>query len=570
MNFSAKNIAAAVLLALLAAAALHPEYAAAASSTLKIGISEEPKSINVFKATDANSNKVMSLFYQPLYTPDPETLQPTPWLAESMPEWDPEENTYTVKLREAKWEDGSDLTADDVVFTVETILEFKVPKYYSDWEVVSKVEAVDDRTVRFHLKEPRATFTTRTLINYIVPEKQWGPIVKQAKKQDDPLSELLNARIDEPLGCGPFVLEKWDKGNYLYLSGNENFFGKGLNINGRKLGPHMDAVMFKVYGTSDVAVLALKKKKVDFLWWSIQPGYIKELERADGVKVFVNDKSALYYMGFNVRKKPFSDPAFRRAAAFVIDKGFIVDRILQGYASEMDSIIPAQNKYWHADNLPDYGSGLDREERIKKAVAILKKAGYTWIKPPVDESGDVVKPSRILGPDGRTMEKFTILTPPADYDPNRATCGVMAQEWLNALGIPASSRPMSFSAMLEKVKNEHDFDTFILGYGRLSLDPDYLTSFFHSDNDESGGWNMSGYSNEDFDRIAALSGSEMDREKRRDLVRRMQRIAMRDVPYIPLYNPSAVEPAAVDRFSGWQQMVGGIGNIWSFCQVKPE
>jgi ABC-type transport system substrate-binding protein len=188
----------------------------------------------------------------------------------------------------------------------------------------------------------------------------------------------------------------------------------------------------------------------------------------------------------------------------------------------------------------------------------------------VDDSGNIVSPSTIILPEGSEMKKFTILTPPADYDPNRATCGILIQEWLNEVGIPASSRPMSFGALLETIKRKHEFDTFILGYGKLALDPDYLRSFFHSDNDEPGGWNMSGYSNPEFDKAADASIAEMDPQKRRRLVYRMQEIVMEDVPYIPLYNPAAIEAVSEKGFSGWVPMVEGIGNIWSFCCVKPD
>lgn len=570
MNFSARYLPATLLMFSLSLLLLVASTAGAAQTTLRIGISEEPRTLNVWKASDANSNKLLSLIYQPLYTQDPETLELTPWLAESMPNWDPEKNAYTMKLREAKWADGSPVTADDVVFTVRTIKKYKVPKYHSEWEFVEKVKAVDDRTVRFFLREPKATFLTRTLINYVVPKKQWAPLIKKAEKQEKPLSALLNTRVEDPLGCGPFVLKQWKEGNYLYLKKNPHFFGQGRTINNRRLGPHTDAVLFKVYGTADVAIMALKKKNIDFLWWSIQPGYIENLEKAENIRVFVNEKSALYYMGFNVRKAPFSDPALRQATAILIDKEFIISRVLQGYASSMESIIPSENRFWYAGDLPAWGRGLSRSERIKKAYQRLAENGYTWKRPPVNEAGEVVSSSRILLPGGEKMEKFTILTPPADYDPNRATCGVMIQEWLNELGIPASARPMSFGALLETVKRKHDFDAFILGYGRLSLDPDYLRSFFHSDNDKPGGWNMSGYHNPDFDRLAEKSIAEMDTLNRREMIYRMQEMVMNNVPYIPLYNPSAIEAVAADRFSGWVQMVGGIGNIWSICQVKPQ
>lgn len=548
---------------------LFPREAAAQSTTLRVGIPEEPRTLNLWMATDANSRKVLSLIYQPLYTRDPETLRITPWLARSMPEYDPETVSYTVRLRPARWSDGSRVTAEDVAFTVRLIQRFKVPKYQSKWECVERVEAVDDQTVRFYLNEPIATFVTRTLENYIAPKKQWQKIAEKAAETENPLKSLLNTSLDEPLGCGPFVLEKWESGNYLYLKPNKHFFGRGRTINNRKLGPYLDAMLFKVYGTADVAVMALKKGKIDFLWWAIQPGYLKDLKKDETVRVFISQKSALYFMGFNVRKAPFSDPHLRQAAAILIDKDFIVERVLQGYATRMDSIVPAENQYWYESDVPAYGKGLSRKARTQKAYELLKKNGYSWKRPPVNADGQVVDPSGIRLPGGEAMDKFTILTPPADYDPNRATCGIMVQEWLNALGIPASARPMAFGALLEKIKREHDFDAFILGYGRLSLDPDYLRSFFHSDNNKSGGWNMSGYSNSEFDGIAQASAETMSDDKRQDLIHRMQRIVMRDVPYIPLYKPAAIEAVNRQGFTGWEQMVGGIGNIWSICQVKP-
>jgi ABC-type transport system substrate-binding protein len=168
------------------------------------------------------------------------------------------------------------------------------------------------------------------------------------------------------------------------------------------------------------------------------------------------------------------------------------------------------------------------------------------------------------------MDRLTILTPPADYDPHRAMTGIMVQEWLKEVGIPAASRPMAFGALFHQVRTRHEFDLFILGYGQLSLDPDYLRNFFHSSSDRPRGWNMSGYRNSTFDRIAEESGTTMDREKRRKLICKMQKIIMEDVPYIPLYNPKHIEAVRRDKFEGWVQMLGGIGNTWSFCTIKPK
>ena len=81
---------------------------------------------------------------------------------------------------------------------------------------------------------------------------------------------------------------------------------------------------------------------------------------------------------------------------------------------------------------------------------------------------------------------------------------------------------------------------------------------------------MSGYNNPDFDRIADESAKSMDRDKRQKLIWEMQKIIVKDVPYIPLYNPELIEAARKGKFSGWVEMLEGIGNTWSFCVLKPN
>ncbi|MBW1804611.1 MAG: hypothetical protein JRJ85_28270 [Deltaproteobacteria bacterium] len=102
---------------------------------------------------------MIGLIYQPLYMIDREKDILIPWLAENHPDFDSEEKTVTFRLREMKWDDGTEFTADDVVFTAQVIKKFKVPRYYAYWEFVDKIEAVDKRTVRLTLNRPMAVLS---------------------------------------------------------------------------------------------------------------------------------------------------------------------------------------------------------------------------------------------------------------------------------------------------------------------------------------------------------------------------------------------------------------------------
>lgn len=538
------------------------------SDALNIGLTEEPRTLNIWLASDANSRKVLSLIYQPLYVNDPETLDLVPWLAASMPVYDAKALTYTVALGPARWSDGTPFTSRDVAFTGRLIQAFKVPRLASDWKFIARIDTPTPHTVVFHLKKPMAAFLSGTLATPIVQEKEWADIARKAETTEKPLASLLNHRMRHPVGTGPFTLEQWRQGAFLHLKKNPYFFGSGKTIDGRTLGPFIDDLVYTVFGTSDVAILALEKGDIDMFWWPIQPGYMADLNSRKDIRLFTNEKSALYFMGFNLRRPPFNDLALRRAVAYLIDKDFIVSRILQGQGTKMFSVVPAENRFWCCTNLPRYGDGMNREERIKVAYGLLTDAGYSWRVPPVDAAGKLQPASEMRMPDGRPMQRFTILTPPADYDPHRATSGLMIQEWLRGLGMPAFARPMAFSALLQQVKGNHDFDAFIMGYGRLGVDPDYVVNLFHSSNDKPRGWNMSGYHNPVFDRLADMSISETDPPRRQTLVMEMQTLIARDLPYVPLYKPSVVEAVRTDRFDGWVEMLEGIGNIWSFCQVK--
>lgn len=541
-----------------------------AQSMLKIGLLHEPKTLNIWLASDRWSRKVLGQLYQPLYIREPARLNLVPWLAEDDPVYDPAALSYTIKLRPSKWSDGSELTSEDVAFTGRFIKKFKVPQYLSMWEFVKKIETPDKHTVRFFLKEPKAIFLTRTLTTPIVQKKEWAKVNTSLENAEKPIERLSQYPIDRPVSSGPFVLKEWKPGEYLLLERNSRFFGKGKTIAGQPLGPHIDGITFTFFHTSDAAVLALKKGDIDMFWWRIQRENLQQLRQTENIQVYTNKRSALYYLGFNLRKKPFNDINFRQAVVTLIDKDDIISTALHGDAFKMHSIVPLGNRFWHFPDVAKYGEGLSREARIRKAYEILSKAGYTWEVPPLDAGGNMVEGKGVILPDGSPMKEVTILTPTADYDPQRFAAGTMIQNWLKIVGIPASSKPMEFSALIHRVKERHQFDLFLLGYGKLSLDPDYLRSFFHSRNDRPRGLNMSGYKNPDFDRIADESAGAMDIEKRRELIWDMQAIIMHDVPYFPLYNPRLTEGVRTDRFKGWVEMLDGIGNIWSFCRIRPK
>lgn len=521
---------------------------------LKIGMQDEPKTLNPLKATDVWSWNVITWFYETLYTREPLTHKVIPLAADGYPEYG--KKFAIVKMKKGiTWEDGTPLTAEDVKFTADIFLEFKVPRYYSDWEYVEKVEAINNYTVKFHIKHNcTPLLLENTLLSLILPKKVWEPIVKKARKKEEPLKYLLEYTFEKPLSAGPFVFSDWKKGAYVKLNSRKNYFFKNTTIAGKKVGPFYDGILYKIYGTTDAAIMALKKGEIDFFYWPVEPGFVEQLKKEKNVSVVVSDDNGFFYAGFNLRKKPFSDINFRRAVATLTDKEFIVKRVLQGYAKSAYTVVPPGNSFWYNSKTQKLGAGLKKEDRIKEAKKILKTAGYKWNKK-----------GELLYPTGKKVPEFGILTPPADYDPIRTMCGTLIQEWLKEIGIPAVARPTSFATLIQKVNTERDFDMYILGWV-LSIDPDYLRQFFHSSQDVPEGYNSPGYRNNFFDEMIEKTMFECDREKRRRLFFKAQEILSADLPYIPLYFRDKIE-AHSKKFSGWFSDLGGIGG--SIIYLKP-
>ncbi len=569
---------------------------AAEGGLLKVGLMEEPKTLNILGAKDIWASKVLLFSYQRLYYREPSGQELIPWLASEKAVWDPEAKAVTFRLRDAQWDDGTAFTSEDVAFTADVIRKFRIPAYWNNWNFVERVETPDPRTVRLVLKRPMAILWERTLTSIVIQKKRWKPLFDKAeqllqeslKAQEasgkspeeayrlalaKPLEFLTTHPVTKPESLGPFVLQQWQKGAYIHLARNARFFGLKKQIAGHEVGPFVDGIIFKIYANNDTAILALKKGDIDYLWWGIESGYLEDLKSNPNIRMFSALKSGYRYLGFNLRKAPMSDLSFRRAVAFLVDKDFVVQRILHDQGCKLDTLIQPDNVQFCLQKPPKYGEGLSWKQRVEKAKGLLKEAGYTWQVEPVGGNfpGQFsVQGSGLRLPDGQPVPPLNLLTPPADYDAHRAQTGNLIQQWLRDFGVPVQWRPMAFAALTKKVESDRDFDMFVSGWGALGQDPDYLRSFFHSKADVPGGKNSCGYRNPEFDRLADLQAETMDLEKRSDMVMQLQKILMQDLPYLPLYVPMNLEAVRVDKFTGWMEMPGGIGNLWTFLKVKPN
>lgn len=476
---------------------------------------------------------------------------------------------------DATWSDGEPITAHDVAFTWNTAVEFELIgnwEDFTDTDIVTSVEAVDDYTVRvtFNAEPGLAVWGLGNSVPMmpIMPEHYWGPIVEEARGTENPRETLLAASGAEAPAAGPTVFADRQEGSFAASSANPNYFAKGEEMTSGDVtytvGPFAQNFQFPLYGGQDQAVLALANGEVDLLLnpLGMQQGFREQVESNPDLTAVVNPTNGYRFLAFNHARAPMSDPAFRDAFSILINKEFVTEQLLQGVAFPLYVILPEGNTAWYNEEVAaqiaeEQGAGLDDDARRAEAKRILVEAGYSWETEPgwVDSDGNLsdepgeglsFQPGEgLIDPDGNPIESLELIHPTAGYDPLRATFGSYIAGVAQEMGIPVVSVPTDFNKIVADVftvdeNNEYTspFDMFILGYslGNPTF-PTFHQSFFGTDASD----NNTQYSNEEFDAAAAAFASASTVEEAYDALWEMERIIARDKPHVPLFDTGILE-----------------------------
>ncbi len=491
--------------------------------------------------------------------------------------------TTQLQLKDGvKWSNGSEVTAEDFVFTAHTAVDLQLtgswpsivdPKYFERAEA----EGPYSLTIYFKEKPGLARWQFGLAFMPIFSKSYWEPVVGDARQAGE-LSEQQKALFahvpeGEP-SAGGYIFDQWERGAFAEKSGNSEYYFSGSTIaqypggayaaskpgtyefsafgepSGEPdleytEGPYAESTIYSIYGSQDAAVLALKKGDIDFMLnpLGLSSGLQEQLQDEAGLTTIENASDGVRYLGFNFRKAPMDNKAFRQAVATLIDKEFLVDTVLQGVAIPIYTMVPEGNEAWYNPGVPHIGQGLTRAERIQAAVDLLKSAGFTWeTEPRLSEDGQFVEQQGegLTMPDGQPVPSMEVMAPSPGYDPLRSTFAIWIERWLNEVGIPLRANLTGFNVIVDRVFNQQDFDMWILGWG-LSAFPDYLESFFHSRHSELEGHNAGGYNNPEFDELADRLLAETDLETAKQQVFEMQAFVAEDLPYVALFDTPIIE-----------------------------
>jgi len=507
--------------------------ALAKDQTLNINIAGEPDSIDPAKPSDIDSVNTLNNMFASLYRIEGQDSEVVPYLATDAPKISDDGLTYTVKIRDdAKWSDGTPLTAEDVAYGVKRATDpdtaSKFALFVTDYLVGAceynahklpkkdqmaqcgelqtdgsadavGVKAIDDTTVEFKLKKATPWF------DQILSVQTYYPTPKQAiEKFGDKWTEPGNI-----VTSGPFTLKDWKHKQSIDLVKSKTFWDAD------KI--KLDNIHMAMIGDAQTALQQFKQGKLD-------TGYTRrmiapdDIDEAKTLPEYVDVKTtSTNYMYLNTQSPELKDPKVRQGIAQAVDRKSIVDNITKRGDTPLNTIIPTTMPGWDTikEGNDDFLSS-DGSPDVDKAKELLKEGGY---------NGEEI--NLYFTTEGSTGQPVA----------------TEIQSDLSKAGVKVKLVPLpSGDALYDKASSPVDpsLNMVLLGWGADYLDPyDYYQLFATPSIDKT--INTSMYSNPEFDKKWEESGKTIDKDARFDVDKELEGMLTGpdgDMPAVPLYQPT--------------------------------
>jgi len=477
----------------------------ARGGTLTEGVVGNPRFINPVLAFSEADKTLTSLIYSGLVrTGDKGEIEND--LADSV-DISADGLTYTVHLKPtAVFHDGVPVTADDVVFTVQKIEDpqLKSP-LYGDWSGVA-VQKVDDETVRFVQKSAYAPFIENLTVG-ILPKHIW----KNVSTDEFAFSQYNTL----PIGSGPFKA-----GNVTRNSGGIPDYYELVPFDKSVSGvPYLGDFVFHFYSSEQDLLAAYSGGDVDSIS-GISPEEAASLSSSAGV--LSSPLPRIFGVFFNQgSNKALADVSVRQALDLAAPKQKIVDEVLGGYATPIDSPLPPSLFPWTKS------SGASDDERFAQAQALLSKNG--WQKNP--QSGILEKKS---GKDILTLS-FSIST--GNAPELRAVADRLKTAWTE-LGAQVDVQVFETGDLNQNVIRPRRFEALLFGEV-IGKDAD-IYPFWHSSQRNDPGLNVALYANSKVDKLLTDARSQSDPDKRLADYKAFDMEIRKDMPLVSLYAPNFI------------------------------
>ncbi|MGA7399846.1 MAG: ABC transporter substrate-binding protein [Candidatus Sulfotelmatobacter sp.] len=447
-------------------------------NTLVMLIESSPTNLDPRIGVDAQSERIDNLIFDDLLSRG-DNLDVAPGLAER---WEiPNPLTYIFHLHHGvKFHDGRPLTSRDVKWTFDSLLQGKVRTIKAAvYRYVDHIDAPDDFTVIFHMKEPFATLL------WNLSDGAMGIV---------PFGSGSEMSM-HPIGSGPFKFVSAETDKEVIVERNNDYWGEKARL---------ARVRFAVVPDATTRALELRKGSADATINALTPDTVLTLERNPSLAVEHAPGTVLAYMGFNLRDPILRDTRVRQAIAYALDRQPIIEYLWRGEAQPARSILPPQSWAYDGDvPVYDYDPG--------KAEKLLDAAGYPAVN----------------------GVRFH-LTMKTSTDENTRLMVAVMQQQLREVGIVLDIRTFEFATFFADVTHGV-FQLYSLRWIGGNEDPDIFEYAFHSAKFPPNGANRGFYSNAKVDSLIDQARREVDQAKRKSTYAKLQLILADELPYINLW-----------------------------------
>jgi peptide/nickel transport system substrate-binding protein len=459
----------------------------------------EPRTLNPVLVDDPLAEELSGLVFSGLTRIDPETSEPVPDLAESW-EINEDETAYTFTIREdARWHDGQPVTAQDVEFTFELMMDIRTrsPRYSRIVERVTAVEALDTRTVEFRLLSPYAPLLSTIATFGIVPQHILLNVLP-----DELIAHPFG--VSSAVGTGPFVFAFWNRGDQIVFEANRQHF--------RDV-PQFDRYIYRMVPDADILLEELDQEIID--WARISPAQYADAAELSNVEVLGVPGYEMVMVALQLdigQTGLFQDLALRQALIHALDREALIDDIWNGQASIAHGTIPPAS--WAATEVRNqYPYDPERAQQL------------------LDEAGWAIGENGIRQQDGQPLQFELIVN--GDNPVRQQLAEWLIDEW-QAIGIDASVTFETWGDVRDRITTSRDFEALIFGY-RWDVDPDQHAVW--SSDSIPDAFNITGYVNADVDRLLDEALRNTDQSSRGSIYEQVQEIVVLDLPVLPLVFP---------------------------------
>jgi peptide/nickel transport system substrate-binding protein len=437
-----------------------------------------------------------------------------------------DQTVYTFKIKnEAYFHDNTKITADDIVFTINSIQDpqIKSPKKIS-WDGI-KVDKIDENTVSFTLKEPYISFMDNTTTG-ILPYHLW--------KDVNPSEFSISPLNTKAIGSGPYKIDSFSKNkDNIPESYTLSYFKKFT------LGkPNIKKIYIKLFANEKELVDALKNKDID------QAGGIsgENLEKIENEGYVVEESTLprMFGLFINTTKSTvLSDIYIRNTVNEFINRKLIIDDVLYGYGTEINTPIPqtlvGHSKEFSQKTTDEINVSLDKsgwklgEDGIRakgsvQTMTVTKKVGKKTI------TEKVIVPSKTPP----TRLSFSITTGDTP-ELQKASQDIKAQ--LAQVGIEVTIKTYE-TGPLNQIIRDRDYET--LFFGQVLNHESDLFSFWHSSQKNDPGLNITLYTNPKSDALLTSAQKQSNQNDRINLYKNFLSEFNKNLPAIFIYSPKYI------------------------------